>query len=1768
MQRLFVRRAMLLLFIIHVYNFSSFASTPCDSLQINVAITPASDCSAADGQIHVSVSGGTPPYTYSWSNGATTDSIIGLRMGYYVLSVSDASVCQVHDNLMRIREIVVDGNVSMNVTATSIKGTCPDASLGSIKVSTTGGTAPYTYSWSNGATGDSIIGLPAGTYSVSVTDAAGCFNTVPYSFTVEHAEINFSAGVFPTSACNTATGKILLSGISGGTAPYSIEWSTGATADSLVNIGVGNYSVTVTDVNGCSGSDSYNVPASGVFLTVTADSIWKTTCPESWDGAIKVSTTGGTAPYTYTWSNGATGDSITGLPVGTYSVTATDAEGCFNTLPYSFSVTSATTLIVAGSASHFFCGANNGKIRASGSGGTAPYSLVWSTGETTDSIINLAAGMYSVTATDANGCTAEESFTIVDNEVTIYAYLGTSGEDTCGSGTGFINLIIQGNGTAPYTYSWTGPNGFTSTDAGISGLHEGDYFVTVTDVHGCTGTNGIRVRAIAAPLDILPGGGVLVPTCTDANNGSISPNVTAGTPPYVYSWTGPNNFTANTKDISNLYAGLYHISVTDVHGCYDSDTFRVNSFDEDILPGGCVFNRSCPEGASGSLNPTINAGTPPYTYAWTGPDGFTSDVQNLQNIRPGDYTLTITDSKNCRDVHTWNIPSEDAVIINPTVTQPRCHGKKGFISINPTGGAAPHNASWSNGSTSWNLFNLDPGTYSVTVTNVSNCNATGSYVINAAPAALTVDVVEDSFNCQGVTKFHANVSGGTPPYTFDWTPGAHQDGSDPRFRFSTASNLMFTCTVTDTNGCTAIDSFIQTKTALSYVIITGDTCPQGGTMKAEPQNGVAPFTYRWSTGATTQSINYTGVGIYYVTVTDANSCTATADKAILRLAFGHNTTATTCEGAHDGAIDLTVYNQGIPYQVQWTGPNGFTSQQEDISNLYAGWYHFTLTYGGGCRQSDSIRVNDAIGNFGLYATPTATTCAGAHDGSITIQPVLNTPFTVAWTGPNGFTSNQQNISNLYAGNYNYVIEDTRGCRKTGTITVPDAIVNFRVYANPTATTCEGGHDGSITIQPMLNTPFTVAWTGPNGFTSNQQNIGNLYAGNYNYVIEDTRGCRKTGTITVPDAVGNFSAGYTPTATTCRGAHDGSINLFVYLNHNNFTVSWSGPNGFTSVQKDITNLYAGDYSVTITDQSRGCVKVMNNIRVEDAVTHFAYGVTPSATTCRGAHDGAVDLFIYSNRPPFDIQWTGPNGFTSRNEDIQGLYAGLYRYRVEDARGCIINDSVRVEDAITHFAYGVSPHHPSCGTSTDGWIDLFIYSQHRPFNISWTGPNGYTSTNEDILNLHAGMYRYTVEDARGCIISDSVRLTSRNTSINLSSTIIPSCRAQNNGGAIIAATGGTAPYIFIWSNNIIGREAFNLPPAQYTCTVTDANNCSNTIQVSVGETNNCVWPGDANSDGLVNNRDILALGHAFNKTGFPRFRASSGWTGQACDDWSESFQNGVNHKHADCDGSGTVNHADRDVITLNYYRAHDKTGMSATPADPRLYFNFDEQELTPGSTLQAGVYLGTDSLPLENFYGIIFSIMFDNSVIEEGSVSFDITDSWIGTPDVDLLGFSTVLFEEGLVDVAITRTTQSNVSGYGRIGTLNMTIRNDISVEDAFTTGLAFSGVEAESAEETPIEVFHEPAEITIVEEPVGVSAFRDGSIRIYPNPVSDKLTILIGKTDIEEICIINLYGECIHKIVHPAPGAAEIATAGFPQGVYLIQFRSRQETMVQRLVIMK
>jgi hypothetical protein len=369
----------------------------------------------ANGSASVSVSGGTAPYTYTWNNGGSNSTITGVSAGNYSVTVTDANGCTA-----TAATTVGQPANALSASASASAATCFGAVNGSVNLSVSGGTASYSYAWSNGATSEDLASVGAGTYSVTVTDANGCSANASAVVT-QPAAISVSTSTSPAT-CGAANGSVDLS-VSGGSSPYSYDWSNGATTEDLSGITSGTYSVTVTDASGCTASTSASV-AQTSDLSATASSS-AVSCNGASDGSVSVSLNGGTSPFSYLWSNGASSAVVNGLVAGTYSVTVTDSNGC--TASASASVGQPSALSVSVSAVDASCENSDGSASASVSGGTTPYSYSWSNGSTNSSATGLAAGSYSLIVTDANGCTASGSATVSEDcSECIYSGINTN----------------------------------------------------------------------------------------------------------------------------------------------------------------------------------------------------------------------------------------------------------------------------------------------------------------------------------------------------------------------------------------------------------------------------------------------------------------------------------------------------------------------------------------------------------------------------------------------------------------------------------------------------------------------------------------------------------------------------------------------------------------------------------------------------------------------------------------------------------------------------------------------------------------------------------------------------------------------------------------------------------------------------------------------------------------------------------------------------------------------------------------------------------------------------------------------------------------------------------------------------------------------------------------------------------------------------------------------------------------------------------------------
>ncbi len=454
-------------------NYETLAVS-CSKLEASLIKQDASCHAAEDGSLSVVIGNGQEPFTYLWSDGSTEAIRNSLPAGDYAVTVSDASGSEV-----TLQETIHQPD------AIAIEGTTTSSGCnaeGSIDITVSGGTGAYTFAWSNGATTEDLSSLAPGTYSVTVTDEKQCSSTASFAITSGNSGLQV-AGATINPDCNTANGSIDIT-VTGGSGAYTFLWSNGATTEDLSDIAAGLYSVTVTDPGGCSQERSFflrevnTLSVSGVTMP--------TSCADDASGEIDLTVSGGSAPYEFQWSNGATTEDLKDLTSGFYTVTVTDAKGCEAKGAFTIS---KQTFQVARTVTQPSCnGSADGSIvLAEPVGGTGPYTYEWSTGDNGTSLFDLGPGTYLVTITDATGCSRTISTMITDpSPLSVSASATSTG---CGGDASYaIDLEVSG-GTAPYHFDWS--DGSTSEDR--SGLNEGQYQVTITDARGCSITHDIEV---------------------------------------------------------------------------------------------------------------------------------------------------------------------------------------------------------------------------------------------------------------------------------------------------------------------------------------------------------------------------------------------------------------------------------------------------------------------------------------------------------------------------------------------------------------------------------------------------------------------------------------------------------------------------------------------------------------------------------------------------------------------------------------------------------------------------------------------------------------------------------------------------------------------------------------------------------------------------------------------------------------------------------------------------------------------------------------------------------------------------------------------------------------------------------------------------------------------------------------------------------------------------------------------------------------------------
>ncbi len=1406
-----------------------------------------------DGSIDINVSGGNPPYVFSWQgpNGFASiqQNISDLLAGTYDLEVTDAFDCIVPVSY----DVIEPGEIIVDETVTDVL--CAGDSNGSIEIIVNGGTAPFDFSWSGPSgytsTDQDIFGLVGGSYDLVIDDANGCQYFA--SYVVGETFFLGDAIVIQDVSCfGLSDGELTLTVI-GGTEPYIVTWTgpngfVGAGL-SLVSLESGTYTATIQDDNGCTIERDYLVGTPDeLFVTITHSQI---TCHGDNDGTATATPTGGSAPYGISWTgpNGFTSASasISSLEEGTYIVTVEDGSLC--AVIDSVEIINPLELLLDVDVVQPSCTADDGTLAAIVSGGTiaADYTYSWldeigTEISTLASISDLAPGTYTIIVMDDNGCSIQQEIELFRDSFDLTESVF---DVSCiGAVDGAIDVTTNG-GTPGFDFSWTGPNGFVSIDQNLSALEAGDYTVSVIDQTGCV-FNATYTISEPPPIDFAF---TTVPeSCPGDANGSIALTVSGGTPGYIVNWTGPNGFVGNGLNISGLEPGLYTATATDIRGC--------TNFTEILVGVGAVFTIDgitsdplCVADFTGAIDISMTevAGvSTPFAFSWTGPNGFTSVDEDLINLEEGIYTVIVTGATGCDETETFELSDPLALTLSTTFVNSNCQQADG--SANAVGGGGTGNIaySWANAldvevSNTADLADAVAGTYTVTISDENGCSLSESVQISDQNGSVSGIVVNPTCNDGSDGAIDITVDGGAEPLTFEWTDesGVISDQED----LVDLSLGVYSIAVTDANGClfAAVFEITNPVPIVGTPTVVPVSCAgNDGSINLFVTDGMPPYQIDW-TGpngyvGTGTIITDLEVGIYEYTITDANICTAMGSvdlEQILDIVVLPAQTDVLCGGDFTGAIDLNVSGGSAPYTFAWTGPNGFISDQQNIAGLEVGIYDLVVTDNLGCAISDQYEIteNPAIQSSFAIVQPDCNLSNGSIAATVSGGIVAGDYF-INWSSSNGNPLPQDlTINNLDVGSYTLFVSDDNGCAYDTTIVLSNPGSNITSLIGHL--TCYTETEGSIQLFVVdVQAPYDVAWTGPDGFVSANENIFSLASGLYTYEVTGADGCVYIETLEVlspqPIEAPAIVQG------TCFGENNGAISVNISGGIDPYTIGWIGPDGFISVETELVDLAPGVYNLQVLDANtclfEAAYEVIENpeIIVAETLVHV---------TCNSATTGNIDLAISGGTAQYSFEWSGPNGFVSADQSIGNLAAGIYAVLVTDDAGCVVSANYEISQP---EAVAIESEMTPVGCETPGSlgsIDLEIEGGVPDYDVVWSGPNGFVSTDEDISDLESGVYTYQVTDANGCSSTDQIEV------LQVAPILIDlivndiSCNGEVDGSISATVSGGTPDYTAVWTgpNGFTSDqlELSDLEAGNYSLEITDELGCSAIESVEIIE-----------------------------------------------------------------------------------------------------------------------------------------------------------------------------------------------------------------------------------------------------------------------------------------------------------------------------------------------
>jgi large repetitive protein len=1174
----------------------------------------------------------------------------------------------------------------------------------------------------------------------------------------------------PTTCSDGTDGTITFT-ITGGTAPYEwyiyegvgfpVDFGTVPTPTTITSVGRKKLDVYLIGVKDAIGTSVYDVamvegPDS---MLITSYMYTDVTCNNDDDGTITVTATGESGNPIYDLAGPVTAGNTTGifanLPGGTYTVTARDGGSCTTTdvTPNLTLINPALIDVVIESITHVACnGESTGSIDITPTGGTPNYSFVWSGpggfSAFTEDISGLATGSYSLTITDAHNCS--RSFpglvTITENPPLAASFVTT--DLNCGeplpSNDGAIDATTSG-GSSPYSFDWSGPNGFTATTEDIAGLAPGSYVLEVTDNLGCSKVMPAQVINEPPPLSATTTQVDI--TCFGTGDGSIDLSVSGGTSPYSFAWTGPSGFTATTEDISSLEAGAYSVTITYFDGCavpypdiatiLESPEIQVSSVKTDISCGGL---------SDGAIDITVTGGLPPYTFAWTGPSGFTANTEDISGLAAGAYSVTVTDAYLCA----VSFPDQETIVEPSSVVATLasqqdilCHGDaSGSIEIDVSGGVAPYLFEWRNSSgtpvsTTEDPSGLPSDTYSLVITDANGCIFSFADLATLAePPDLSASLGKTDISCFGADDGTITVTptGGTAPYNFSVDGTNYQAGAT----LGPLPPGFYTVWTRDANLCEVTDTI--TLYEPTEILIQSETAsyPCHGALQGEisingVSGGTGPYMYSINGGLDFfSSSSFTGLapGSYQTVVMDATGCTVNGnlnvlvEPAALQIASYIQDDITTCFDSPEGRIRITGTGGtgAITYALDGAPP----VSPGDFQNLYGGTYLVTLIDANGCTHDTTVEIlTPPVLSIDNVTITDVTICAGNTNGALDVAASGGTG-ALEYSLDDVNYQSSTTFSALAAGDYTVWVRDAYNCTVNTPVTIDEPAP---VLATVVKTDLSYGNLGSITISGTSGgtPPYEYSIYGLTGPFTGTTAYTDLPSGTYEVVVRDQDGCLYEETVQILD-IPPLDVLVNVTHVSCFGADDGSIE-FVPQDAEG-AVQYSINDGVDFGSDPLFENLPGDstYFLVALD---GAGKLFTDVITIDEPDEILFSSSVTPAQCNAfSPTGSVDITVSGGTGSLSYLWSDG----SINGDRSGILAGVYGLVITDANGCTRNESITVISEITVNAYagadttvctGSSIQLQGVGAGTPSWNTSPYLSDTNILDPVASGMSGTTT-----------------------------------------------------------------------------------------------------------------------------------------------------------------------------------------------------------------------------------------------------------------------------------------------------------------------------------------------------------------------------------------------------------------------------------------------------------